>query len=134
REESLEKAKRAAERAFALGPQLAETHVALAELSYRLEGDAAKAEREFSRAFELGDHNAYVRQRYAAFLHDRRQFEEALTQLRIAYQFDPMSIMTNWQIANELFHSGRYEAALAQANHTLELDPSHAWSFRTLGQ
>ena len=35
RTESLAKAKQAAERAVALGPQLPETHVALAELSYR---------------------------------------------------------------------------------------------------
>ena len=134
RTESLEKAKRAAERAVALGPQLAETHVALAELSYRLEHDAPKAEREFSRAFQLDDRNAYARQRYAAFLHDQRQFDEALAQLRIAYQLDPRSIMTNWQMANELFYSGQYEGAIAQANRTLELDPTHAWSFRTLGQ
>jgi len=134
RAESLEKAKRAAERALALGPKLAETHVALAELSYRLDHDARKAEREFALAFELDDRNAYARQRYAAFLHDQRQFDDALAQLRIAYQLDPRSVMTNWQMANELFYSGQYERAAAQANHTLELDPTHAWSFRTLGQ
>jgi tetratricopeptide (TPR) repeat protein len=48
--------------------------------------------------------------------------------------WDPLSVMTNWQMANELFYSGQYDAAMAQANHTLEIDPSHAWSFRTLGQ
>ena len=134
RAESLEKAQRSAERALLLAPQLAETHVALAELSYRLKHDVPTAEREFARAFELDDHNAYARQRYAAFLHDQRQFDAALGQLRIAYQLDPRSIMTNWQMANELFYSGKYELAVAQANRTLELDPTHAWSFRTLGQ
>jgi len=134
RAESLEKARRAAERALLLGPNLAETHVALAELGYRLDRDVRKAETEFTRAFQLDDHNAYARQRYAAFLHDQRHFDDALAQLRIAYQLDPRSIMTNWHMANELFYLGQYGAAVAQANKTLELDPTHAWSFRTLGQ
>jgi DNA-binding winged helix-turn-helix (wHTH) protein/tetratricopeptide (TPR) repeat protein len=134
RTESLAKARQAAARAVALGPQLAETHVALAELSYRVEGDSNNAEREFLRAVQLDDHSAYARQRYAAFLHDRRRFDEALEQLRLAKDLDPLSVMTNWQMANELYYSGQYEAAMAQANHTLEIDPSHAWSFRTLGQ
>ena len=42
--------------------------MALAELSYRLDGDDSNAEREFVRAMELDGQNAYVRQRYAAFL------------------------------------------------------------------
>ena len=119
---------------MALGPQLAETHVALAELSYRLDGDGVSAEREFVRAVELDEQSVYARQRYAAFLHDQRRFDEALEQLRLAKALDPLSVMTNWQMANELFYSGQYDAAMAQANHTLELDPSHPWSFRTLGQ
>ena len=134
RTESLAKAKQAAERAMALGPQLAETHVALGELSYRLDGDIRNAEREFVRAVELDDRNAYARQRYAVFLHEQRRFAEALDQLRLAKDRDPVSVMTNWQMANELFYSGQYDAAMAQANRTLELDPSHSWSFRTLGQ
>ena len=134
RAESLAKAKQAAERAVALGPQLPETHVALAELSYRSDGDISNAEREFVRAVALDDHSAYARQRFAAFLHDQRRFDEALQQLHLAKNLDPLSVMTNWQMANELFYSGHYEAAITQANHTLEIDPAHSWSFRTLGQ
>ena len=68
------------------------------------------------------------------FLHERQRFDEALDQLRLARDLDPLSLMSNWQMANELFYSGQYDAAMAQANRTLELDPSHSWSFRTLGQ
>ncbi len=133
-DESLVKAKQAADRAVALGPHLAETHVALAELSYRLDRDIELAQREFQRALELNDRNAYARQRYAAFLHEQQRFDEALEQLYVARNLDPLSVMTNWQMANELYYSGRYDAAMVQANRTLELDPSHSWSFRTLGQ
>lgn len=134
REESQAKARQAAARAVALGPHLAETHVALAELSYRLEGNISNAEREFARAVALDHQSAYARQRYAAFLHDQRRFDDALDQLRLAKNLDPMSVMTNWQMANEFFYSGDCNAAIAQANRTLELDPSHSWSFRTIGQ
>ncbi len=134
RAESMAKARHAAERAVALGPHLAETHVALAELSYRLNGDISNAEREFARALELEARSAYARQRYAAFLHEQQRFDEALEQLRVAKELDPQSVMTNWQMANDLFYSGQYDAAMAQAHQTLQLDPSHPWSFRTLGQ
>jgi len=134
RDESLAKARQSARRALALGPTLAETQVALAEVSYRLDEDPEGAEQQFVRAVALDGQNAYARQRYAAFLHAQRRFDAALDQLRLAEDLDPLSVMTNWQIANELYYSGQYEAAMAQANHTLEIDPSHAWSFRTMGQ
>jgi DNA-binding winged helix-turn-helix (wHTH) protein/tetratricopeptide (TPR) repeat protein len=132
--ESTRKARESAQRALALGPQYAETHVALAELGYRLDSDVRTAEREFVRAMELDGRNAYARTRYAVFLHEQRRFDQALEQLRVAQELDPLSIMSSWQIANVQFYSGKFEAALTQAKRTLELDPNHSWSYRTVGQ
>ena len=132
--ESAIRAKQAAERALALGPQSAETHVALAELSYRLNDDDLNAKREFTRAMELDGRNVYVRQRYAAFLQEQRRFDDALEQIRIAQELDPVSVISSWQKGHTLFLAHRYEESLAQAHHTLELDPTHSWSFRTAGQ
>ena len=56
--ESGVKARQAAERALALDARSAETHVALAELSYRLDDDDLHAEREFVRAVQLNGQSA----------------------------------------------------------------------------
>jgi DNA-binding winged helix-turn-helix (wHTH) protein len=132
--ESAIKAKQAADRALALDAESAETHVALAELSYRLDDDDLNAQRAFARAVELDGRNAYVRQRYAVFLKEQRRFDDALEQLRVAQELDPLSVISSWQKADTLFLAHRWEESLAQANQTLELDPTHSWSFRTVGQ
>ena len=132
--ESAIKAREAAHRALALDAQSAETHVALAELSYRLDDDARGAQRAFARAVELDGRNAYVRQRYAVFLQEQRRFDDALEQLRVAQELDPLSVVSSWQMADTLFLARRWEESLAQSYHTLELDPTHSWSFRTIGQ
>ena len=128
------KARHAAARAVGLAPQSAEPHVALAELRYRLEDETADAEREFARAVQLDGRNVYVRQRYAAFLQEQEQFDAALEQLRLAEELDALSIVTSSQKADTLWLAGRWDESLAQANHTLELDPAHSWSFRTVGR
>jgi serine/threonine-protein kinase len=132
--ESAIKARHAAHRAHALDSQSAETHVALAELSYRLDDDVRGAQRAFARAVELDGRNAYVRQRYAVFLQEQRRFDDALEQLRVAQDLDPLSVVSSWQMADTLFLARRWEESLAQSYHTLELDPTHSWSFRTIGQ
>jgi DNA-binding winged helix-turn-helix (wHTH) protein/tetratricopeptide (TPR) repeat protein len=132
--ESALRAKQAAQRALALDARAAETHVALAELSYRLDDDDLTAEREFLRAVELDGRNAYVRQRYATFLREQRRFDAALEQIGVAQKLDPLSVISSWQKADILFLARRWEEALAQASRALELDPTHAWSFRTAGQ
>jgi tetratricopeptide (TPR) repeat protein len=75
-----------------------------------------------------------VRQRYAAFLKERRRFDAALAHLEVAQQLDPLSLVSSWQMADTLFYARRCEESLTQAHRTLELDPTHAWSFRTIGQ
>ena len=128
------KARQASERARVLGPTTAETHVALAEVSYRLNDDARAAEQEFLRAIALDGRSAYVRQRYAVFLQEQRRFDAAVAQLRIAQEIDPLSVGASWQIADMLFSAGRFEESLTHAYETLKIDPSHSGTFRTIGQ
>ncbi|MBI4484753.1 MAG: winged helix-turn-helix domain-containing protein [Acidobacteria bacterium] len=132
-EESVLKARQAAQRAVDLDPTLAEAHVVFAELSYRLTGDNLNAEREFADAIRLDGRNAYVRQRYAMFLQGQQRFDDALDQLRIAQELDPLSVVSSWQKAHTLFLARRWEASMAEAGRTLELDPKHPQSFRTIG-
>ena len=132
--ESANKARHAVQRALALDVRAPETHVAAAEVSYRLDEDDLGAEREFLRAVELDGRNPYVRQRYAVFLREQRRFDAALAQLDVAQALDPLSVLSSWQKADVLFLAQRWEESLRQTYQALELDPTHSWSFRTLGQ
>ena len=131
--ESASRARQAAQRAVDLDPTVAETHVALGELSYRLNTDNTAANREFAKAVKLDGRSAYVRQRYAMFLEGQQRFDEALEQLRIAQELDPLSVVSSWQKAYALFLAHQWEASIAEARRTLELNPKHAPSFRTNG-
>ena len=92
------------------------------------------AQRAFVRAVELDGRNAYVRQRYADFLRSSDGSMTRSEQLRVAQELDPLSVISSWQMADTLFLARRWEESLAQSYRALELDPTHSWSFRTIGQ
>ena len=64
----------------------------------------------------------------------RRRFDDALDSSASRRSWTRLSVLSSWQMADTLFLAGRWEDSLAQSYHTLELDPTHSWSFRTIGQ
>lgn len=128
------RAREAARRARSINADSAASRVANAEVSYRLDRDWPLAEREFLRAIAVNPADAFARQRFAIFLHSMRRYDDALEQLKVAQELDPLSASIRWQSANTLFHAGRCEEALDEARRTLDLVPNYPWAFRTMGQ
>ena len=128
-----------AEKALKLDETLAETHAALARLTF-YEWDWAGAEREYRRAVELNPSYALARIWYAQYLYAMQRFEEAVTQARFAQQLDPGSLVVNTWAGRAYFLAGRVEEAMASLQKALELDPGYpdasislAQSYVTLG-
>jgi TolB-like protein/Tfp pilus assembly protein PilF len=128
-----------AEKALKLDDTLAETHTALARVTFH-EWNWAGAEREYRRAVELNPSNALARIWYAQYLYCTKRFEEAVTQARLAQQLDPGSLFVNTWAGTAYFLAGRVEDAMASWQKALELDPGYpdasialAWSYVTRG-
>ena len=113
-----------AEKALRLDDTLAETHTALARVTFH-EWDWAGAEREYRRAVELNPSNALARIWYAQYLYATKRFEEAVTQARFAQQLDPGSLFVNTRAGAAYFLAGRVEEAMASWQKALELDPGY---------
>ena len=116
--------KTAALRALELDPGLGEARAALGSVRIQ-EWDWQGAETEFRTAIEDPRPSHLW---YSWYLHAVGRADEALVQERRAMEPDPLNITMNRALAQWLGATGQDEAALAQWNRVLELEPDHAQS------
>jgi TolB-like protein/DNA-binding winged helix-turn-helix (wHTH) protein len=129
--ETFGKSKAAALKAIGLDPTLASAYAQLAALDFAPEWDWPKAEREYLHAVSLDANDAGTHRSYAIFLVAMGRREQALAEMRKAYELDPVSETTNMLGAYVLYCAHRYDEAIAQGQKTLELYPNsgatHYW-------
>jgi len=89
--EVIPKAKAAVEKAPKLDDSLAEAHTSLGIILYFCNYDWAAGEREFRRAIELNPNYAYAHNQYGEFLTFQGRFDEALVEMKLATELDPLS-------------------------------------------
>ena len=111
-----------ASQALAIDNTLGEAHAALGLVHEdRLEWSAADA--SFKRAIDLNPGYVNARQWYATHLSKRGLLEEASVEIEKAAVLDPLSTGVQTEMALIMFLSRRYDAAIAQAEKTLQLNP-----------
>jgi tetratricopeptide (TPR) repeat protein len=124
-QEVLPKARTAATKALELDETLSQAHHSLAWVNYALDWDFAAAEAQFKRAVELNANDVTAHLWYGMFLAQRGRIEESLAEMKRAQELDPLSLMVNALAATPLLESRQYDAAIAQANKVLAMDPSN---------
>jgi serine/threonine-protein kinase len=122
-EVAIPKAKQAVANALALDSSLPEAHAAHAVLEAVYEWNWASAEQEFRRVFEALPNYPIAHQAYGVMcLVPQRRLDEAIGELKIALQLDPLALWVNAQLGFVYFLNRQYEQAVAQLRQTLELD------------
>jgi TolB-like protein/cytochrome c-type biogenesis protein CcmH/NrfG len=123
--ESLEKAQADARKAFALAPDLAEGHLALA--SYFETGllDYTRANEEYQRALALAPGNAGVVRGYGRFAAFMGRTEVAIATLRRAVALDPLSRESHAGLGAALYWARQNNEAIAGYRDALALDPEN---------
>jgi len=121
--EAYAKAGKAIRQALEIDDRLAEAHASLAIL-YRNNYDWVGAEREFQKAIEYNPTCPDTHQWYALFLMLRARFDEALEEIKIARELDPLSLVINRNVGVILFYARRYDEAAVEFEKTLEMDPN----------
>lgn len=122
-QESLPRAKQAAQRALEIDPSLAAAHTTLACARAVYDYAWDDAERLFRRALALEPQYAVARQWFGFCLCAQGRFEEGGQQIRAAHALDPLSPMIETQIAAGLYLERRYEEAAQLCERVLETDP-----------
>jgi TolB-like protein len=123
-------AKRDAEKAVAVGPNLAEAHAALGWVRFFSEWKFAEGLAELKRATELAPANATANDLLARVLIYVNQIAEAEKLARQAIELDPLAYLARGNLARILLAEGKLEEADAQARKSAELQPAGAGNHR----
>jgi tetratricopeptide (TPR) repeat protein len=131
--EAYARAMAAALKALELNGNLAEGHEALAGVMNNYDWDWSGAEREFQRAIALNPSYATAHQWYAGHLAAMGRYTEAIAQIRLAHELDPLSPRIDANVAMMLYYARQYDRALEQARQLVELDPEYPGTYCMLG-
>jgi tetratricopeptide (TPR) repeat protein len=115
----------AAQKAFKYGPDLGETHNALAVIALLHDRDLELAEKEFKKALEINPTHIQARVWYGmlCLAFARGDFEGGTEQFKIAIENDPISSYVHSCLALVLSTAGKYKEAIVSAEYAVKLDP-----------
>ena len=117
-------ARRAAERALALDPQLADGYVSLGNILQNHDWDWLGAERAFTHAIALDPRNAIAHHWYASHLALRGSFDSAMVEIEQARRLEPRSLPIAVGTGAILYFARRYQQALDSLEVAVALDPN----------
>ena len=128
----LEEAKMIADRAVALAPDLAETHVALGVFYYWGHRQYEPALKEFRRALELQPNHVNAR-KYCGFVYRRQgQWERCLAELRKAEELDPRDAELPANIGETYVNLRQWSEGKRAGSRSVALDPHHIIGMRVV--
>lgn len=117
-------AKSAASRAVELGPNMAESHMALGTIAFFYDWNWELAEKHLARALELDPNNADARMYHAHLLSNLGQHERALAEVRRARELNPVSVLIRALEGQFLDFAGEHAAAIASLRAAVDVDPN----------
>ena len=129
----LEEARRAAELAISLDPNLHWGYLARASVRKRLDWDWAGAEADYHRATALSPNCEAAHRSYAGFLAAMNRHPEALAETERATELDPLCLVVNASDACVRYFAGRLDEALASSRRVIEMDPEFSLAHQLLG-
>ena len=130
--EAYPKARAAAQQALELDASLAQAHNSLANVKLAYDWEFAEAEAGFQRAIELNPTYETAYHWYSLHLAAMDRRDEAVEQIRLAVELDPLSLIINDNLAIWLGIAGRYQESVEHFRKTLELDPAWALGYERL--
>src|SRR5438876_1242261 len=130
--EAFPEAKRAAEKALSIDPDLAEAHGALGYVEFQYEWKFKEAEMEFKEAIRLNPNSVSARLRFFEYLFDFQRAQEAHEQLERARELDPLSIQIAYYYAAVWWFERDFDRAVEQLQKTISMEPKNALAYQLL--
>jgi serine/threonine-protein kinase len=133
-EETIPRAREAAEKALALGPELPEPHKVKGLIAMSHDWDRKGAESSFEKAIELNPSSADTRLWNAWRLSLLEgSYQEALAELRVAEELDPLDLKIKTQVGYVYYFLREVDKAEEQFRKVLAIDPHFAFGHYALG-
>jgi DNA-binding winged helix-turn-helix (wHTH) protein/Tfp pilus assembly protein PilF len=121
--EGVPRARAAAQRAVALDDDVVEGHYSLGAILMDHDKDFAGAQREYERARALNDKAGRLWHHYGMWYGHQGRIEEALTALRRAREFEPMTLLYAANYGMLLYEARRYDEAITFLRPYVEANP-----------
>jgi serine/threonine-protein kinase len=127
------KADSAARRALELDAELAEAHASMGAIHEVFDWNWERAQEEYVTALRLNPGYVTARQWYALALAHRGRVADALAQMKVASDADPLSFLLNATTAIIHYLGRDFDAAEEFCNRALEINPHHEPAHFALG-
>ncbi len=131
--EGFEKARPLLRRAIEIDDNLDIAHMLMGRLLMDRDWDWSGAEVELRRATQITPNSAEAHYRYALLLNDLLRNAEALNEIKIAEELDPLSVPVNQVAGTILYFAGRNEDAIEHLKRAIALEPRAALAHNNLG-
>lgn len=122
-----------ARRAIELAPRLAEAHSVLALILFQGQFDAKSALAPFTLSRNLGEGDAPVLARFAAYCASTGRHDEALPAIKRAILLDPLNALIYRILGIVHFAAKRYPEAILAIQETLKLSPNLPETYSRIG-
>jgi len=116
-------ARKFADKAVALDDSLAEAHNSLAAERLLFAYDWTAAKRELERALEINPNLPPTLSLYSYYLQTRGRLDDAIAAVKRGLAIEPLSTLSNIDLASALYYAGRYDEAIATWSRAIEIDP-----------
>jgi TolB-like protein/Tfp pilus assembly protein PilF len=137
-EKSLQLRQPLVDKALQLDPLSGEAHIAKAHLRSHQriktgqENFRAVVEEDILKAIQLSPNYVEARRWYSILLHEQGRFEEALAEIRLAAELDPMSPVIQLGVADATWDVGRAEEAMTLIRRNMERNPEFPPNYSTM--
>ncbi|MEP7270624.1 MAG: winged helix-turn-helix domain-containing protein [Acidobacteriota bacterium] len=131
--EAFEKTLEAANRSLEIDPTMAEAHIALSVVKAYRDNDLHGAEEEAKKAISLKANFATAHHRYSIYLRDQGRLNEALLEIQLAHELDPLSLTIGSNLAYILYLQRSYDEAAEHCQKVLETESDFFQSLIALG-
>jgi serine/threonine-protein kinase len=131
-QDSLPKARAAAEKALQIDDSVGEVYASLAHIKWK-ERDWAGADADFNRAITLTPNYPIGRLYHAVYLCSLGRQDEAVKEITRAQELDPLSLPINASVVYVLYLGRQYDEAIAAGKKTLEMDAAFSLTHQRLG-
>ena len=120
---------------------LAEPHASLGYVKFYFDWDWSGAEKEFQQAIALDSDWAASHQWYSIYLLAAGRPIDALREIRLARESDPLSLAINTDLGFHYYYTRQYDEAIKQLKSVLAMKqdfaPAHLWlgrAYQQMGQ
>jgi len=128
------KGREAALKALEIDETLAEAHTSLAVVKHAFDFDWIGTEKEYKRAIELNPGYATAHHWYAWYLTSMARHDEAIKEIKLAKELDPLSWRINTNIGVILYRARKYDQAIEELKKAIKMFPDHGAGYRNLGR